>query len=91
MKSIIKQARKIKCPVLTRNRKLYACSGITVIQINSQSPDEQLREAIISLKLKIDQKKVLTRCLLCNKKLILINKMIMDAINFTRAHCPGGM
>lgn len=60
--------------VLTRNRKISSRKVFQLIFIGSDYYLEQIQQVLTILQLKIDEKKIFTRCLDCNSLLIPIEK-----------------
>ncbi|MBL7068783.1 MAG: Mut7-C RNAse domain-containing protein [Candidatus Omnitrophica bacterium] len=52
--------------ILTRDSRLSRFSGVRMVHIESDFVEEQLNQAIKSLRLKVDKEKIFTRCVKCN-------------------------
>ncbi len=68
------QALRDNRTILTRNRRLPESRGIRIIEIKSEKLKEQLQETLKSLNMTLDERRMFTRCLICNEKLIPVDK-----------------
>ncbi len=59
--------------VLTRD-KLLANKAKKAVYINERSLDEQIKRVLNELKIDVDERKILTRCILCNVRVKRIEK-----------------
>lgn len=60
--------------ILTRDSRLSRFSGVRMVHIESDFVEEQLVQVIRSLHLKVDRKKMFTRCVECNTPIIKAEK-----------------
>lgn len=60
--------------VLTRDSKLSRYTGVRMVQIESDFVEEQLKQVIDKLNLKIDEDKLFTVCVVCNMDLKKVNR-----------------
>jgi len=74
LSSLIIQALKEDRIILTRNQRLVRPTGIRIVFIKSESIKEQLKEALEALRIQPEEKKMFTRCILCNEELLVIEK-----------------
>lgn len=74
MGSLIVEALKDDRMILTRHHKMPQGRGVAILEIVSDIPKEQLKQAIEALKLVLDKEKMFTRCILCNVPLENVSK-----------------
>lgn len=60
--------------ILTRESRMSRFSGVRMVHIESDFVEEQLAQVIKSLHLKVDRKKIFTRCVECNTPITLVKK-----------------
>jgi uncharacterized protein with PIN domain len=60
--------------IITRSKQKRDELKKKTIEITSCNLEEQLKEIIIALNIKIDEKKMFTRCTLCNEPLVEVEK-----------------
>ena len=60
--------------ILTRNTKIGQHRGIKIIKVNSDFVKEQLTQVLGDLKISPRQDLMFSRCIICNKELIAIEK-----------------
>ena len=70
---ILRIAEEENRVVLTRD-KLLANKAKKAVYINERSLDEQIKKVLNELKINVDERKILTRCILCNVKVEKIEK-----------------
>lgn len=68
------QALRDNRTILTRNRRLPESRGIKIIELKSETLKEQLHETLKSLNIPLDARRMFTRCLICNEKLIPVDR-----------------
>ena len=71
---ILNFSRKEGRLILTRSRQLADREKIDLFLIKSSNPEEQLKEVIKGLNLKLDEKVFFSRCSLCNLLLRKVDK-----------------
>ncbi len=71
---LIYQSLKEGRIILTRDHRLSKKKAIKLIIINSDLLEEQLEQVFSELNIKVDPKKIFTRCLVCNDLLLEIEK-----------------
>ncbi len=72
--SLIIQALRQERIILTRNHRLPASRGIKIITLKTQKLKEQLAEALGELKVEPKTDRMFSRCTICNKELVSIDK-----------------
>jgi len=70
---ILRIAEEENRVVLTRD-KLLANKAKKAVYINERSLDEQIKRVLNELKIDVDERKILTRCILCNVRVKRIEK-----------------
>lgn len=70
---IIKSLREERV-ILTRDSKLSKYSGIRYVHINSDFVEEQVKQILTELNIKPEEKGLFSRCVICNKGLVNIEK-----------------
>lgn len=60
--------------VLTRDSKLSRFTGVKTVQVKSDFVEEQLKQIIKKMNLKIEEDRLFTICVICNSKLRKIGK-----------------
>jgi len=72
--SLIIQALRQERIILTRNHRLPASRGIKIITLKTQKLKEQLVETLRELKAEPQTERMFSRCTICNKELVSIDK-----------------
>jgi hypothetical protein len=72
--SLIIQALKQERIILTRNHRLPASRGVKIVILKTQKLKEQLSEALRELKAEAKTDQMFSRCTICNKELVGIDK-----------------
>jgi hypothetical protein len=72
--SIIIQALREGRVILTRNHRLPAGRGIKIIILKKEKIKEQLAEALRELNVNPSSQQMFSRCTICNKELVSIDK-----------------
>jgi len=72
--SLIIQALRQERVILTRNHRLPASRGIKIITLKTQKLKEQLVETLRELKVDPQTDRMFSRCTICNKELVSIDK-----------------
>lgn len=70
---VIKSLREGRA-ILTREGKLSRYSGIRLIRIKNDFVEDQVRQVLRQMRLKVDRDKIFTRCALCNHIIESIKK-----------------
>jgi hypothetical protein len=70
---IIKSLRERRI-ILTRDSKMSAYSGIRMLHIKSDFVEEQVRQVVSELGIKLDRDKFFTICVICNMSLKRVKK-----------------
>jgi hypothetical protein len=79
--ALIIQALKDDRLILTRNQRLPKERGIRIILVRSGTVKEQLCQTFDELKIKPDESRIFSRCVLCNKELAKADKdKIKDSV-----------
>ncbi len=72
--SLIIQALRDERIILTRNQRLPKSKGIKILLLQKEKIKEQIEEVLKILHLKPNSDMMFTRCTLCNKELVEIEK-----------------
>ena len=67
-------ARKEKRIILTRDTRLAKTDAITVLLIREDALNDQLVRVFHSFGLRIEEKNIFTRCIICNKSLVPVDR-----------------
>lgn len=71
---LVVQSLRENRTILTRDSKLSRHTGIRIVQLTSDFVEEQLKQVIDKLGLKINENKLFTICVVCNAALEKVNK-----------------
>ena len=55
--------------VVTRNKVLFDKISVKAVYVKEEKVEEQLKKVVTALNIKIEQDKMFTRCVMCNKPL----------------------
>jgi len=72
--ALIIQALKDDRVLVTRSRRISAHTGIRKVSINSDGFSSQLKELLNALRIEVDKDIMFSRCVVCNKALVPIEK-----------------
>lgn len=72
--SLIIQALRQERIILTRNHRLPASRGIKIITLKTQNLKDQVVEVLRELKIEPQVEQMFSRCTICNKELVGIDK-----------------
>lgn len=72
--SLIIQALRDGRIILTRKRRLAEVKGIKIIFIKNEKIKDQIAEVQRALKIRLDSDMMFTRCIICNRELVDIDK-----------------
>jgi hypothetical protein len=72
--SLIIQALRDDRIILTRNHRLPQARGVKIVLIQNENIKAQVKEVLEVLKIKPDPEMLFSRCILCNEKLVDIEK-----------------
>lgn len=72
--SLIIQALRDNCTIITRNRRLPKSSGIKIVLLKAEKIKEQVSEVLKALKIEPNSDMMFTRCIICNEELIAMDK-----------------
>ncbi|MBN1872428.1 MAG: Mut7-C RNAse domain-containing protein [Candidatus Omnitrophica bacterium] len=70
---VIKSLRENRI-ILTRDSKMSVYSGVRMVHIKSDFVQEQVRQVVRELDMKIDRKRFFSLCVICNKQLTMVEK-----------------
>lgn len=74
LSSLIIRALKEDRIILTRNQRLVRPTGIKIVFIKPETIKEQIKAALEALRIYPEEKKMFTRCIICNEELADIEK-----------------
>jgi len=72
--SLIIQALREQRIILSRNQHLPKSKGVKIILIKNEKLKDQISEVLEKLKIKPDEEKMFSRCIICNEELITLEK-----------------
>ena len=72
--SLIIEALREERIILTRNHHLPKSSGVKIVVLEAEKIKDELSEALKALKIQPDSEMMFSRCILCNEKLVDIEK-----------------
>jgi len=72
--SLIIQALRDNRIIITRNSRLPKSAGIKIALIKSERLKEQVPEVLAALNVKLSDARMFTRCIICNRELVSIEK-----------------
>ena len=72
--SLIVQALRDERVILTRNQHLPQARGVRIIRLDAEKLGEQIPQIAKALNIKPDNRRMFTRCILCNETLADIEK-----------------
>lgn len=72
--SLVIQALKDERIIVTGNRRVSSRAGIRTVVIDSDEVSSQLKELLIALRIKVDKDIMFSRCVVCNKALVPVEK-----------------
>jgi hypothetical protein len=73
--SLVIQALRDSRIIITRNSRLPKSAGIKIVLIKSEKIKEQVPEVLGALKLKPSRSSMFTRCIICNRELVSVDKI----------------
>ncbi len=72
---VVQISQREKRIILTRNRRLEAKSYLgNIVIVRENEPDLQVATVMQTLKLKVDPRRFLSRCLICNEELVVLSR-----------------
>ncbi len=74
LSSLLIQALREERIILSRNHRLTSSSGVKVILIKTGTLKDQIKEVMSKLEIKLDPGMMFRRCILCNARLVDIDK-----------------
>jgi uncharacterized protein with PIN domain len=74
LSSLIIQALRDNRIIVTRNHRLPRSSGIKILLIEAEKIKEQIHEVLKALKITPASSMMFTRCIICNERLVEIDK-----------------
>jgi uncharacterized protein with PIN domain len=74
LSSLLIQALRDSRVIITRNHRLPQSRGLKIVRLRSETLKDQLQEARKILDIRLDGRKMFTRCILCNQELISVDK-----------------
>lgn len=72
--SLIIQALRDNRIIITRNSRLPRSAGLKIVLVSSERLKEQVPEVLAALKIKLSDDKMFTRCIICNRELVSVEK-----------------